>query len=357
VVQPRDLVRWLASSDLDTASGHCLSWWNPGHAGYAYPEISGLLLRLLRLADVAPARQQSLQDALLGGYVPGQAVQRGGQGYTFDTAMALAGLLATAQPTDLTGTGGGDAPRAELGRTELDHTELGHTELGRAALGWTSLLITAAQRADPAPCQPNPGRPAADTRWSMAFGAHQAKVCGALLDAERVLGPRPGLKDAITTFATAALAVQEDDGRFRIHAASPLTYAHSHCYAVEGLLMHAAARGGANLQEAAAGAAWLAAAQQPDGSLRAWHDGRTAHGPARADATAQALRIWVLVDHDRFAGHAARARGFLAGLCAPPRGLRYEPGSDDVNAWATIFAAQALTWHANPSAADAARIA
>jgi hypothetical protein len=337
VVQPRELLRWLACSDLDTASGHCLSWWNPDHAGYAYPEISGLLLRLLRLADVAPARQQSLQDALLGGYAPGQPVQRGGQGYTFDTAMALAGMLATAQPAD--------------------HTELGHTELGRAALGWTSLLITAAQRADPAPGQPDPGRPAADTRWSMAFGAHQAKVCGALLDAERVLGPRPGLTDAISTCATAALAVQEDDGRFRIHAASPLTYAHSHCYAVEGLLMRAAARGGANLPEAAAGAAWLAAAQQPDGSLRAWHDGRTAHGPARADATAQALRIWVLVDHDRFAGHAARARGFLAGLCAPPRGLRYEPGSDDVNAWATIFAAQALSWHASPSAAAAARIA
>ncbi|HEY1920736.1 MAG TPA: hypothetical protein VGH27_34640 [Streptosporangiaceae bacterium] len=342
MVQPRDLVRWLASGDLGTPSGHCLSWWNPDHAGYAYPEISGLLLRLLALADVAPARRQGLRHALLEGYAPGQAVQRGGQGYTFDTAMALAGLLATTQPADLAGTARDRAA--------------GGADLGRAALGWTTLLITAAQEADAAPGQPAGGRPAAGTRWSMAFGAHQAKVCGALLEAERVLGPRPDLSDAITACATAALAVQEDDGRFRIHAASPLTYTHSHCYAVEGLLMRAAARRGANLHEAAAGAAWLAAAQQPDGSLRAWHDGRTAAGPARADATAQALRIWVLVDHDRFAGQADRARGFLSGLCASPRGLRYEPGSGDVNAWATIFATQALTWHADPAGAHAARI-
>jgi hypothetical protein len=340
VVSPHDLVRWLASADLDDPGGHCLSWWNPSHRGYAYPEISGLLLRLLSLAGVAAARRQSLRRALLRDYDAGRAVRREAQSYTFDTAMALAGLLT---------------------QMHADGDAVGDAVAGRAARGWTSVLITAACRADPAAGQggagqSGPGRPAAGTRWSMAFGAHQAKVCGALLQAERILGPQPGLTDAITACAGAALDVQEDDGRFRIHAASPMTYAHSHCYAVEGLLMCAASGLAGHWPRAAAGAAWLAAAQQPDGSVAAWHDGHAASGPPRADATAQALRIWTLTDRDRFAGPAARARMFLAGLWVSPRGLRYEPGSGDLNAWATIFAAQALGWQADPATADAARI-
>jgi hypothetical protein len=252
--------------------------------------------------------------------------------------MALAGLLAQLRA-------GGEAGQDAMA--------------GRVARGWASVLITAAGRADPTAGQRSPGsagRLTAQTRWSLAFGAHQAKVCGALLDTGRLLGPLPGLGDAVSACAAAALDVQEDDGRFRIHAASPMTYTHSHCYAVEGLLRCAAAGHTEQLKRAEAGAAWLAAAQRPDGSLLAWHDGHTASGPPRADATAQALRIWTLTGRDRFAGPAARARAFLAGLWAPPRGLRYEPGSDDLNAWATIFAAQALGWHADPGTADAAAI-
>jgi hypothetical protein len=336
VVSTHGLVRWLVSPDLGAPGGHCLSWWNPAHRGYAYPEVSGLLLRLLSLAEVAAGRRQSLRRALLREGEAGGPVRRGAQGYTFDTAMALAGLLAQMQADGEAGTGAAAV---------------------RVAQGWASVLIAAAGRADPAAGHPGwPGRPAAETRWSMAFGAHQAKVCGALLDARRVLGPLPGLDDAVSACAAAALDVQEDDGRFRIHAASSMTYAHSHCYAVEGLLMCAAGGRRGDLRQAEAGAAWLATAQQPDGSVRAWHDGHAASGPPRADATAQALRIWTLVDRDRFAGPAARARAFLAGLWVPPRGLRYEPGSGDLNAWATIFAAQALTWDEDPAAAGAARI-
>jgi hypothetical protein len=63
-----------------------------------------------------------------------------------------------------------------------------------------------------------------------------------------------------------------------------------------------------------------------------------------------------VVDPDKYAEPAARARDFLWRLWAAPRGLRYSDDSDDVNAWATIFAAQALAWQAEPGRADAARI-
>ena len=117
---PDGLLGWLASDDLEAPGGHCLSWWNPARPGYAYPEISGLLLRLLSLAPTARARRQRLLAALLRDYAAAPAVHRGGQGYTFDTAMVLGGVLAHAQAPD-------PDPAAE-----------------RAARGWTSLLIAAA---------------------------------------------------------------------------------------------------------------------------------------------------------------------------------------------------------------------
>ena len=354
MTDPYELVPWLVSADLDAPDGHCLSWWNPGQTGFAYPEVSGLLLHLLALAGVAPARRERLRRALLREYDTAGAISRGAQSYTFDTAMALRGVLAHAGAAARAGAAGEGAPgEVPGGAGDVPGYD---AAAERAVRGWTSLLIKAAEQGDPAAGSGQPGSPTKDTRWSMAFGAHQAKVCGALLDAGRLLGPLPGLDDAVASSAGAALDVQDDDGRFRIHAASPMTYAHSHCYAVEGLLMLAAAGPGGTPGEVLAGAEWLAAAQQPDGSIRAWHDCGAASGPPRADATAQALRIWVLVDRDRFADAAARARAFLARLRVPPLGLRYEPGSDDVNAAATIFAAQAIGWHADPRAADAARI-
>jgi len=330
VSEPEDLLRWLSSDELAAPDGHCLSWWNPSHPGYPYPEITGLLLHLLSLERTAPRARERLAGALLVEHSTGGAVRRHGLAYTFDTAMALRGLLAA------------DAGAVHSG----------------VATDWALLLIEAAQRRSPAAAGPPPEPLEPETRWSLAFGAHQAKVCGALLDYRRRYGPLPGLAEAVQVLAGAALAAQDADGRFRIHERSPVTYTHSHCYAVEGLLQRAAdegARGGWP-EPVLAGAHWLARAQQPDGGLCAWHDGVRASGARHADATAQALRIWLVVDPDRYAEPAARARDFLWRLWVAPRGLRYADDSDDVNAWATIFAAQALAWYAEPGRADAARI-
>ena len=334
--EPEDLLRWLASDDVAAPDGHCLSWWNPSRPGYPYPEISGLLLHLLSLEHRAAETRERLTGALLAEHATGVGVRRHGLAYTFDTAMALRGLLAADDASVHSGV----------------------------ATDWALVLIEAAQRRSATAGVPRPEPPTGpqplepQTRWSLAFGGHQAKVCGALLDYRRRYGPLPGLAEAVEVLAGAALSVQDGDGRFRIHARSHLTYTHSHCYAVEGLLQRAAdagARGGWP-EPVVAGAHWLAGAQQPDGGLRAWHDGVQASGARHADATAQALRIWLVVDPDRYAEPAARARDFLWRLWVPPRGLRYSDDSDDVNAWATIFAAQALAWQAEPGRADAARI-
>ena len=346
---PDVLLQWLAGPGLESPGGHCLSWSNSAGTGYPYPEVSGLLLHLLSLTGRAPARRERLRRALARERERASAIGRGAQAYTFDTGMVLRGVLAHDEAiarAAVTGAAGGQGAIAERAVAAG----------ARVARGWASLLIQAARQRNPAGVGLRRARPAADTRWSLAFGAHQAKVCGALLQAGRRFGPLPGLDEAVAACAGAALEVQADDGRFRIHAASSMTYVHSHCYAVEGLLMRAAAGSGGIPEEVVAGADWLAAAQQRDGGLRAWHDGRRASGPARADATAQAMRIWNLVDRNRFARESACAGAFLARLASPAQGLRYEPGSADVNAWATIFAVQALSWRADPASADAAQI-
>lgn len=349
-MDPRTLLLWLAGPDLESSDGHCLSWSNYARTGYSYPEASGLLLHLLSLAATKFSRRERLCRALTGERPLGGAIRRGSQSYTFDTAMVLGGVLAHVDATarvDMASSGG----RAGSGVAAGDADEL-----LRAVRSWAALLVHAALLRSPTGRQPSASRLTADTRWSMAFGAHQAKVCGALLDAARLLGTLPGLDEAVEACAAAALDVQTSDGRFRIHAASPVTYVHSHCYAVEGLLLRAAAGSGGIPEEVVAAAQWLAAVQQPDGSIRAWHDGSVASGPSRADATAQAVRIWTLVDRGRFAVEAARACAFLSRVSVPAQGLRYEHGSDDVNACATMFAVQALSWRADPAAADTAQI-
>ncbi len=91
-------------------------------------------------------------------------------------------------------------------------------------------------------------------------------------------------------------------------------------------------------------ARWLAEIQTSEGGLRAFHDGRDAFGTLHTDATAQAVRIWSLVDATAYQEQIARGLGFLAEMTTPVGGLRYEPGSDDVNTWTTIFGLQALQW-------------
>lgn len=324
---PDGLVRWCAGDDLVADRGHCASWWNPAHVGYAYPEITGLLLHRLATLGMAPDRCSQLADALLRDGVGG--VRRGGATYTFDTAMALRGLLAHARRS-----GWGDGRREELART------------------WTGLLVDAVRDRNPMADARVPAPPVPEIRWSLSFGAHETKVVGALVDSLRDLGPVPGLEEAISDLVSRVGTLQEVSGRFRIHGASGLTNTHSHCYALEGLVM---ATPPSTPYPAAvhAGVRWLADVQQPNGALLAWHDGVRAFGPDRTDATAQAIRLWMLVDPHGYAPPAAAARDFLSQCWAPPRGLRYGSESLDVSSWATIFAAQALAWMDDPDSADA----
>ncbi len=272
-----------------------LSWVNPDHEGYAYPEAAGLLLRWLAQGDrPVPPRVRARLVAL----VEANTVGRDGTTYQFDTGVVLAGL----ESLDTT-----EDPRWTAARQRLQH-----------------MPVTS---------------PGAKPRWSSVRGPHLLKLAvGSAARAAR------GWSTPAVEFIASVPADQDSTGRLQTppHEAS---YVHAHAYATEGIL----ALRSLGLETAASVdgcIAFLRAAQREDGSLPAWSDG----GPSRADSTAQAIRLWVLHDRTEHADAIARGLSFLDTVTDADGLVRYEPNSADRNTWCTLFAAQARSWAAGATA-------
>ncbi len=284
-----------------------LSWVDERHRGYPYPEAAGLLLRWLANDD--DPRLHPVQDALLDA-VQQDGVGRDGLGYTFDTAVVLAGLEARGADESIC-----DAARLRLA-TELE---------ARTVVRRRGEVDT----------------PVPEPRWSTEPGPHLLKLAvGSLARAHR----------ARTTPCVAALArwpyACDAQGRLRTppHVA---TYMHAHAYGVEGLFALAELDvEGSHIARAHAHQAveFMARTQRDDGGIAAWHDGENDIGPSRTDATAQAVRLFILADPDRYASSIARGLDFLDRLTDPGGALRYDTDSRDLNTWATLFALQARAW-------------
>jgi hypothetical protein len=242
--------------------------------------------------------------------------------YLFDTAMALSGLLAR-------------VPRADAATLRAIP----------AAVSFIERMIEAKSAVHPTPTAKEP-------RWSTTFGPHLLKVVLPLIAARgaEALEPVRRLSDALLPL--------HDGGRFTHGAVPGATYVHASCYAAEGLI-GLAEFGWPGAGGLLAGCAeWLASIQLPAGGIPAWCEDESIRRPnfkagtgatariAHADVTAQATRIWVYVDAQRFCDSIDRALTFLAGLQHPSGGIRYREGNPCLNTWATVFTAQALDWAA-----------
>lgn len=310
-----DARSWLRSPQIVTADGSVLSWANPDHPGYPYPEIAGLLLNLLAQDPQSdPEIRQRVAIRLGQDTSPEGGLGRSGIRYVFDTAMALSGLIAQRRAA-------GSLPDPTLPSRLFE-------------------FIAQELRARRAATRPTSGTGA---HWSTSYGCHLLKTSLAILAYQEMYGdPRAtALIDQLVMDLTPLF----EDGRFRIHAHEDYTYLHSNCYALEGLLaIEAVAPRGWLWPIIRRGALWLARIQDECGGIRAGHNGFAASGELRGDATAQAMRIWSLVDRNAFAGEIVAARAFLESLRVEGAGFRYSPNSEDVNAWVTIFATQAYAW-------------
>jgi len=327
------LMSWLVDTPL-TAEGAVLSWVNPEHPGYTYPEAAGLLLALLAQdIDDGPrmprdraasqlARCRRIFEALLADIDSRGAVGRDGVDYLFDSGIVLHGLL---RLYDRLVEGIDDGALRSLAGV-----------IERVYAGVLSGISTRRAISGDAGDPP---------RWSEAWGCHLLKLALPLAAYSRTFATEAdGRPAAAIRRLLSDLMPLAEGGRFVVYRGSARTYVHACCYAAEGLLAVEPTVDLRARPQAVATATWLATIQQGDGSMLAWHDGDRAFGPRRSDIVGQCVRLWTVVDRHRFAPSIARGLGHLATLQTPCGGLRYGPDCDDINTWATIFAAQAIAW-------------
>ncbi len=301
------LGRWLAQPALHCDDGQILSWLNPAHPGYPYPEASALWLswaawrheqRLPAPPRQAARRAAAWLHAQLSG--PG-AIGRQGRSYAFDTGLAVHALVRAARTPGLIG---------------LDRSDLPSLSAGLDA------FLDADQPALPG------ARGAA--RWSERWGGHMVRAAALVLQAGLWLDHPPTQQRARRMLARAV----------RIQPDQPC-YLHALAYQAEGDLL-LTSLGVAGLHQHVPHAAQrLAQLQRPDGLLPGWSDRPDS---ARCDTTAQAVRLWAATDPERFADAIAAALAALARCQQPEGGLPYEPGGLDMNTWAGLFADQAARW-------------
>ena len=298
--------RWLLSDAVLGIDGAVLSWVNPANPGYAYPEAAGLYLSALCTSPgmngnggAAAARVAAWLCAAIddeGG------VGRDGITYLFDSAVALAGLLRYRAATGRADT---DAAIHRLRRFIGEQIGAAVAVLPRGAGG--------------------------DGRWSTQFGVHLLKALHSLhLYARAFDAPLP---------EELVHALINGSGQ----QPSPV-YVHPFCYEQEGHLIIEHYRLASLFEPIDGALEWLAALQQPDGGILAFANGMEGFGEPRTDATAQAVRLWLLRDPRRYRDAIGRALAFLAACQTPSGGLRYTPERDDVCSWSTMFALQAVEW-------------
>ena len=298
--------RWLRSDAIVRADGAVLSWANPQRPGYGYPEAAGLYLSLASAASSRRDEDGATLDRVAAWLCTtidaAGGVGRDGISYLFDSAVALVGLLR------YRAAGGGAAVEEPIHRLR---------RFIAAQIGAGAGVVPVAA--------------VADGRWSTQFGAHLVKCLHGMHLYALAFGER--LPDEQLT------ALINRSGQ----QPSPI-YMHPFCYEQEGHVV-VAHYGLAGLFEPVDGALdLLSALQQADGSILAFANGMDGFGEPRTDATAQAVRLWVLRDRQRYAAEIARALAFLAAAQSPQGGIRYTPERDDICSWSTMFTVQAVEW-------------
>jgi len=314
-------LHWLVSSPIRGPAGEIYSWINPLKSGYIYPEIMGYYTKLLsyfyRKTGKGIFLERALQTAenLVTCISRSGAVSRGGVEYVLDSAICISGLIAVSRVA-------------------------GTQKYRKPILALSSFVSRSLQNEVVAF---KDGIPAHDNgTWSLSLGASTLKACIALQEAADFLGDGK-LKELSDTLLERILMDCFRDGAFTINQEKPWIYTHPHCYATEALL-YLQAQGYDLARYIDSSAEWLAKNQNEDGSLYGWYGNPGKPQEKQGDATAQAIRIWLCTNREKYKENIRKAWDFLKGLQAPDGGLLYNQGSQDVNSWVTIFASQAAWW-------------
>jgi hypothetical protein len=203
-----------------------------------------------------------------------------------------------------------------------------------------------------------------DSRWSRMSSCHHLKIILALLKLYEILGEEKFLISAKKLLEWGQ-KLELSTGRFVTSSDCEETYAHAHNYAVEGLLKASEFfNDTVLLKNAVRGAIWLSTVQNEDGSFWNFYDSKRERIKV-SDATAQALRIWLILEEKgitRFSNDIEKGLRFLAKMQCVSHdkrssgavfyGQQEKNKIKHANSWATIFMIQALLFKqekGNPS--------
>ena len=318
-----DLFDWLFAGVLAHPSGGLAGWRErrTGRLSDEYPEISGYYLSAAVFADMTGSAVVTRAADWLSARIEGNASASrrvdGSAIYNFDQGIIAAGLIKY-------GVRAGNARAVAAGNRAASRLRDQVNELGHLP------------PLDPAGGAPH-GRPAT---WSTVGRLHLAKTVQCLLLAAElgVAGMREAafciIDDVSRTFSLASDGLRDEAGRINLHAT---------CYALEGLWIWNAAHRTTGL-DGILHAAFdeLLSYRLPSGGFPRL--AAAAASREQSDVHSQVVRLAALL------GRASTVQPSIARLrqvASPARvgwSVPYEPQAAEVheNAWATMFAAQAL---------------
>lgn len=323
-----DMINWLLDSSICSKEGAVYSWLNSKKPGYLYPEITGYYTKLLLYLYKIFNDEKYLNKALISANnlskelsIDG-SVGKNGLKYAFDSAICFSGLITLNKVTSL---------------------ENNHKVALKKAIDflYTNLKEKRALFKD--------GQDITNfDTWSFSYGSLLIKNTVALMEAYEYYKDNK-FKTLAESLIHELIDQTFHQDHFSINYKHPFVYTHSHCYATEGLLF-LISRGYNEFTPLVNSAAqWLADNQNSDGSLFNWYLRDDVDRDKQGDATAQATRIWLLTNKEKFKDNIDKSTLFLKNLQNHDGGLCYNINSkgvrsEDTNSWVTLFSIQAILW-------------
>jgi len=318
--------KWISSEIFDQ-SGGLYSWQRGNEKGYLYNEITGYGVKLyMYLYDVFkdPRYLEMAQKSVK--YLYSQmhdsgAISRGGIYYVFDASICLSGILSYYD---------GNSTRKRY--MDENRTKKLLDFIYYSLLKKKPINLNGASQID-----------LDMNHWSLNYGSHLLKCCISLSQSSNAFMIEKEKIDGLINNLCIDILHNFHDGHFYTHSNSQDVYTHSHCYATEGLIYLNRYE---HLNIIKESANWLAEIQNSDGSIYNRYFSLKDQEKV-ADVTAQAIRIWLWTDREKFCNNIEKSFSFLKSLQSPEGGIYYKKGSMDINSWVTMFTINAILWYNN----------
>lgn len=323
--------QWMTSAIRDI-NGGIYSWQRDGENGYLYSEITGYGIKLYTyLYDLFKDPKYLHMAKQSTNYINSQingscgGMSREGIYYVFDTAICLSGILSYYGYV--------------IDNEHMDNKHIDKNGIEKLLnFSYYNLL-------NKSPIELN-GSTKTDldfNHWSLSYGSHLLKCCIALSQSSNIFEREKEKLDNMIDKLCIDVLHNFHNGHFHTNCYSKEVYTHSHCYATEGLIYLNRPEHLCIIEESAN---WLSTVQNQDGSLYNRYFSDKCQEKV-ADITAQAIRIWIWTNKDKYDYNIMKAFSFLKSLQSPEGGIYYKPGSKDINSWVTMFTMNAVAWHRN----------